>query len=61
MDTIQKAFARYRETLVPERQVLLARYAIHDIAMKVVGVGSVGTLCAIILLMANQDDPLFLQ
>ena len=61
MNAIQQAFARYRETLVPERRVLLDRFAIHDIALKVVGVGSVGTLCAVILLMANEDDPLFLQ
>jgi uncharacterized protein (DUF2252 family) len=32
-----------------------------DIARKVVGVGSVGTRCAVILLMAGKDDPLFLQ
>lgn len=61
MNAIQQAFVRYRETLVPERRVLLDRFAIHDIALKVVGVGSVGTLCAVILLMANEDDPLFLQ
>jgi len=61
MNTIQQAFARYRETLVPERRVLLDRFPIHDMALKVVGVGSVGTLCAVILLMANEDDPLFPQ
>jgi len=61
MDAIRQAFARYRETLIPERRVLLDRFVIHDIALKVVGVGSVGTLCAIILLMAHEDDPLFLQ
>ena len=32
-----------------------------DIARKVVGVGSVGTRCAVILLMAGENDPLFLQ
>ena len=30
-------------------------------AIKVVGVGSVGTFCAIVLLMAGDNDPLFLQ
>jgi hypothetical protein len=34
---------------------------LKDIAMKVVGVGSVGTVCAVMLLMAAEDDPLFLQ
>jgi uncharacterized protein (DUF2252 family) len=51
----------YRESLPHERRVLLDRYHIEDIAMKVVGVGSVGTLCAVILLMAEEDDPLLLQ
>ena len=58
---IRTAFARYRDTLPIERRVLLDRFEIKDMAIKVVGVGSVGTLCAILLLMANDDDPLFLQ
>ena len=58
---IRTAFARYRDTLPIERKVLLDRFEIKDMAIKVVGVGSVGTLCAIMLLMANDDDPLFLQ
>jgi uncharacterized protein (DUF2252 family) len=41
--------------------VILDRYHIVDIARKVVGVGSVGTRCAVALLMAGADDPLFLQ
>lgn len=41
--------------------MLLDRFEIKDIAIKVVGVGSVGTVCAILLLMAAEDDPLFLQ
>jgi uncharacterized protein (DUF2252 family) len=40
---------------------LLDRYKVTDIALKVVGVGSVGTLCAVALLMAAEDDPLFIQ
>jgi uncharacterized protein (DUF2252 family) len=58
---IRTAFARYRDTLPIERRVLLDRFEIKDMAIKVVGVGSVGTFCAILLLMANDDDPLFLQ
>ena len=54
-------FHRYRLTLPEERRVLLDRYEIVDIARKVVGVGSVGTRCAVVLLMAGPDDPLFLQ
>jgi uncharacterized protein (DUF2252 family) len=55
------AFQNYRETLPYERRVLLDRYHLEDIAMKVVGVGSVGTRCGVVLLMAEEDDPLLLQ
>ena len=41
--------------------VLLNRFAVVDVAFKVVGVGSVGTICGIILLMSGKGDPLFLQ
>ena len=52
---------RYVETLPEERRVLIDRYRLIDMAVKVVGVGSVGTRCAIALLMAAPEDPLFLQ
>ena len=58
---IKKAFGRYRESLTDDLKVLLDRYEIKDIAWKVVGVGSVGTRCGIILMMAGDDDVLFLQ
>jgi len=54
-------FHQYRETLPAERRVILDRYHILDVARKVVGVGSVGTRCAVALLMANEHDPLLLQ
>ena len=58
---IQRVFAAYRETLPEHRRLLLDRYQLVDLAIKVVGVGSVGTLCAVMLLMAGDEDPLFLQ
>jgi uncharacterized protein (DUF2252 family) len=58
---IEDLFRRYRLTLPEEKRVILDRYEIVDIARKVVGVGSVGTRCAAMLLMAAKDDPLFLQ
>ena len=58
---IRESFARYRETLPEYRRVVLDRYEFKDFALKVVGVGSVGTYCAVVLLMANDEDPLFLQ
>ena len=51
----------YVESLAPQYRAIIERYKLVDIAMKVVGVGSVGTMCAIGLLMASDDDPLFLQ
>ena len=53
--------ARYVTTLQDDRRKLLERYRLVDFALKVVGVGSVGTFCGILLMMAEDDDPLFLQ
>lgn len=52
---------RYVESLPEDKQVLLSRYSMHDFAIKVVGVGSVGTLCGISLLMSATGEPIFLQ
>jgi uncharacterized protein (DUF2252 family) len=56
-------YERYLSTLPDERRMLLDRYHIVDVAQKVVGVGSVGTACSVLLLMGDRDveDPLFLQ
>ena len=58
---VHVAFGKYRETLSDDRRELLDRFEFKDIAYKVVGVGSVGTYCAILLMMAASDDALFLQ
>ena len=58
---VKAAFREYRTTLSDERRELLDRFELKDVAIKVVGVGSVGTMCAILLLMADTDDSLFLQ
>ena len=60
-DVIVKFLADYRETLPEERRMLYDRYHFVDLALKVVGVGSVGTRCFIALFLADPDDPLFLQ
>ncbi len=51
----------YRESLSEHTRVLFDRFHLFDMAIKVVGVGSVGTMCAVGLFMAADDDPLFLQ
>jgi hypothetical protein len=53
---------KYRRTLQSDRRVLLEQYDFVDMARKVVGVGSVGTRCWIILMLGrDEQDPLFLQ
>ena len=54
-------FNSYRESLPLDRRLLLDRFALVDVAKKVVGVGSVGTRCLIMLLEAGDGTPLFLQ
>jgi uncharacterized protein (DUF2252 family) len=57
----ERMFASYQTRLPPERLRLYERYTMKDIAFKAVGVGSVGTFCAIGLFMSSDGDPLFLQ
>ena len=58
---VRDALAVYRATLPITYQALLDRFDLRDAAIKVVGVGSVGTLCWVLLFTAADDDPLFLQ
>jgi uncharacterized protein (DUF2252 family) len=54
--------AKYRRTLETDRRYLLDEFDFADMARKVVGVGSVGTRCWIVLMLGrNESDPLFLQ
>jgi uncharacterized protein (DUF2252 family) len=56
-----KFIAQYIQSLQTDRQKLFERYHLQDSAIKVVGVGSVGTRCYLSLLLADGVDPLFLQ
>ena len=58
---IHAIIQQYRETLTDERRVLLDRYQMVDVAYKVVGVGSVGLRCGIILMLDPDEAPLVLQ
>ena len=60
-ENIIRLFDQYRESLLDDRKVILDRYRMVDIAWKVVGIGSVGTRCYILLLLAEDGDPLILQ
>jgi uncharacterized protein (DUF2252 family) len=58
---VEKTFKEYRDTLPEDRRILFDTYNFVDAAIKVVGVGSVGTRCWIALLMSPTNQPLFLQ
>lgn len=59
---IGHCLVHYLDSLAPERRRLLLRYRVVDAAQKVVGVGSVGTRCWVVLMQGrDEDDPLFLQ
>ncbi len=51
----------YVGTLEDDRRELMERFTPLDVARKVVGVGSVGTYCLIVLLQSRSGDPLLLQ
>jgi uncharacterized protein (DUF2252 family) len=57
-----RLIAGYRRTMETDRRYLLEQYEFCDMARKVVGVGSVGTRCWIVLMLGRDSgDPLFLQ
>jgi Uncharacterized protein conserved in bacteria (DUF2252) len=58
---IGKFLAEYRKSLTADRRLLFDRYRFEDLAIKVVGIGSVGTRCTIALFIADETDVLFLQ
>lgn len=60
-ELLHPMLARYSNTLKEDRRTLLDRFRLVDAAFKVVGVGSVGTRCLVMLLQDNYDQPLFLQ
>lgn len=59
---VREAFLEYRASVRDDVKVLLDRYTYVDSALKVVGVGSVGTRCVIVLMQGvDENDLLFLQ
>jgi uncharacterized protein (DUF2252 family) len=61
-ERLQEMLGRYRESLKGDRRHLFDSYRFVDMARKVVGVGSVGTRCWVVLMMGRDgEDPLFLQ
>jgi uncharacterized protein (DUF2252 family) len=61
MDMINTFVEQYKSTLQPDRRLLLDQYHITDVALKVVGVGSIGTRCFVVLFLNDNNEPLFIQ
>jgi uncharacterized protein (DUF2252 family) len=61
MDMVADVLAKYRATLAEDRRALFDRYHLVDVAAKVVGIGSVGTLCMVALMLSIAGHPFFLQ
>lgn len=62
LETVESMVFSYRQTLQWDKRHLLSQYRMVDVAHKVVGVGSVGTRCWIVLLLdRSSGSPLFLQ
>ncbi|UXY20899.1 DUF2252 domain-containing protein [Streptomyces cynarae] len=60
-ESVAAALEEYLTTLPEDRLPLLARYAVHDVAFRVVGTGSVGTRSYVVLLLDHRGEPLILQ
>ena len=60
-EMINQFMDKYKNTLQPDRKLLLDQYRVVDVALKVVGVGSVGTRCFVVLMMNDNDEPIFVQ
>jgi uncharacterized protein (DUF2252 family) len=58
---VAAALESYIDTLGEDRHSLLARHAVHDVAFRVVGTGSVGTRSYVVLLLDHRGEPLVLQ
>ena len=62
MTASSRSFNDYRASLPESRRDFLERYRFLDFALKVVGVGSVGTRCFVVVLQGrDENDPLILQ
>ncbi len=61
LEQAREGFAAYRASLPEERRLLFDRYQLHDLARRVVGIGSVGTRCFVALFLCDDKSPLLLQ
>ncbi|MEV6403103.1 DUF2252 domain-containing protein [Streptomyces bobili] len=58
---VAASLEQYVTTLPEDRLPLLARHAVHDVAFRIVGTGSVGMRSYVVLLLDHRGEPLVLQ
>jgi uncharacterized protein (DUF2252 family) len=58
---LERMWGEYLKTMAHDRRELLDHFTVQDMVFKVVGVGSVGTRCMVVLLVDHMNKPLFLQ
>jgi uncharacterized protein (DUF2252 family) len=61
LEMVNRIFDQYIDSLSEEKRVLLRQYRYQDLAAKIVGIGSVGKVCGVLLLLSADNEPLFLQ
>jgi len=61
LDQVALLFDEYRQTVRTDIAVLLQQFRVVDAVLRIVGVGSVGTRCFILLLLGPSDEPLIIQ
>ena len=61
LDDLRGLISQYQTTMRPDTALLLAQFTLADFILRVVGVGSVGTRCYVLLLIGPTGEPLFLQ
>lgn len=61
MDRFRAGLENYRLSLSDDRRILFDRYSLQDVAVKVVGIGSVGTRCLVALFFSADNHALLLQ
>jgi len=58
---VRRGLEQYLQSLEESRRFVLDRYSLEDFAVRVVGIGSVGTRCFVALLACDDRNPLLLQ
>jgi uncharacterized protein (DUF2252 family) len=61
LDALRHLFEQYYRTMRPDTALLVSQFRLVDFILRVVGVGSVGTRCFVLLFVGPADEPLFLQ